>query len=278
MATPKRVSNNIDNFLQGGGLYPGGSGKVTDISYVLWDYGGTQPKDSVFAVLMKFQPTDGSGEGKEQEIHWSAGKASDFQPSPDGAYALQVGMRESLADNSNWAEVLKALVNTCGMESSKLDGDSGIRALIDSNMTISRVDQKEREGLEDTTLKSGQTKVQKRKMYLPTRCTFAWDKSGGGRPSTSASGPSAASKATMGQKPAESTEAPDASSILSDVLISSGGSILVAAIGKALLDNGTFKTLGRKEKMDMMADIKTNLETIASASNWSIEDGKLLLN
>jgi hypothetical protein len=177
---PMQLSNFIDDFVQSG-IYPGGSGVIQDICYKLWDYDGKQPPDSQCAVYLLMQPTDGSNEGKPVEIYWSVGPALDFQPDHTGGFLIS-STRAGISNSCNWADVNERLKNTCGLESTHLNGPTGIRALIGGEITLTRVDQKKRDLADEAPAQPGQGGRQnKRTILVPTRFRGAWER-GGARP------------------------------------------------------------------------------------------------
>jgi hypothetical protein len=177
---PQVLSNDPDDFVQSG-LYPGGQGIVNDISYAFWDYAGTRPPNSEVAVKLDFHPTDGSNEGKPVEIYWSVGPAAEFSPSGDGGFVFSIGSATGVRTSSNWAFVAVKLRDNCGLEKGKLNGPAGIKALIGSQLTLTRVDQPQREGLAPKMQQPGQQE-RKPTILIPTAAVFGWDKPGTRRP------------------------------------------------------------------------------------------------
>jgi len=179
---PSIVSNDVDDFVQAG-LYPGGTGIVEDIEYKLWDYDGKRPPDSQLAVRMIFQPTDGSNEGKLLDnLYFSVGPASDFQPSQDGGFVFAVGSSAQLRQNSNWHFFATKLRDNCGLERGKLNGPSGIKILKGTQLTLTRVDQPHRDIAEDAAapgaphMQGQQQRTRKPTILIPTAAVFSWDK------------------------------------------------------------------------------------------------------
>jgi hypothetical protein len=172
-----------EEFMEGGALYQGGTGLVKQFSFKLWDYDGHMPKDSIVAAEMLFQPTDGSNEGKEILIHWSVGNATDY--SPDGqannGFVLALKGQQKLGDGSNYAYFLKKLAETCGMQAGRLSGPNGIHALEGSSITLARVDQPQRAGLDQAPADPTKKKYP-RQTYIPTRAQWGWDT--GAQPAT----------------------------------------------------------------------------------------------
>lgn len=169
---PQRLSNYIDDFVASG-LYPGGSGVVDELCYKLWDYDGKRPPDSQCAVYLLMTPTDGSNDGKQVEVYWSVGPAVDFQPDHTGAFVIST-TRAGISNSCNWADVNDRLKNTCGLESAHMNGSNGLRALIGGQITLTRVDQKKRDIVDDTPLEPGK-KQQARTILVPTRYVGPWE-------------------------------------------------------------------------------------------------------
>lgn len=277
MALPNSnfISNELEDF-QGGGLYPGGTGKVIEFYYKLWDYNGTQPPDSNVAVYLNFQPTDGSNEDKPVEIFWNVGNAKDFIPSPDGGFLMKTEhtQRHGQSDNSNWAVIAKALRDNCGLEPGKLSGPNGIRAMEGSELTLTRIKQKEREGLPQApgaeNAQAGGRGNQPKTILTPTRAKFAWA-GGAAAKKTTAAAPAAAPKSTASATTA--TSSTDPSTILSGILTDNGGSIEVAKIPKAIME--AMKDATKDDRMAVIKAVKETLDELALASDWKLADGTL---
>lgn len=269
------ASNNIEEFEEGG-LYPGGTGVIEEVKYVLWDYDGKQPKDSVIAVYVKFQPTDNSNEGKPVPIHWAAGNdVKSFAPDPTGGHLVIIGAREKQSQSSNWAYVLKKFRDNCGMDVTKLDGNEGILALTRTQVTFTRMDQPTREGLQDDK-PAGEPKKFKSTLLVPTKATFPWEK-GAGR--------SAAAKPSANTTPAATTAATPASNgagttdlslLIKDIVTAAGGDMEFAAIPKELL--GKLADVDRTQRTALIKQAKDEkfIEALATENGWTF-DGKTLI-
>lgn len=175
---PQLLSNEVEDFQAGGGLYPGGTGIAEEVSYRLWDYNGTKPKDSFCSAYIRFRPIDGSNEGKVVEQYYSIGSSSDFVPDQTGGHLISLKGKVP-TDSTNWAFFLKTLRNNCGLEKGRLSGPIGIRAMERGVLTLVQVDQPHREGLDElpatqTQQQDGKKKY-KPKTLIPTRATFQWD-------------------------------------------------------------------------------------------------------
>lgn len=174
---PQMVSNEIEDFQAGGALYPGGTGIVEECCYKLWDYNGTRPKDSDTAAYIRFRPIDGSNEGKVVEQYWSVGSSADFLPDNTGGNLISTRTKPGMTNSTNWAHFLETLRNGCGLERGRLSSPMGIRVMQNAVMTLVRVEQKHREGLDELPKTPG---LDKKKAFpkttlVPTRATFSWD-------------------------------------------------------------------------------------------------------
>ena len=238
---PQQLSNFIDDFVQSG-IYPGGTGIVQDITYQLWDYDGKQAPDSVCTVHLVLQPTDGSGDNKPQDIYWSVGPSSDFQPDHTGGFVLS-GSRAGMSNSSNWALVCAALKNTCGMEASAVNGPTGIKALIGGEMTLTRKDQPARENLDrgpEATEQGGRNRSKSNTYLSPTRFKGTWEKGGAAR----RTGPGLERQIREFERVSAAAAAPstangaggDAAAIVRQVLTESGGVIEFSKLPKAMLE------------------------------------------
>lgn len=273
----KYVSNEIDDFEQGG-LYPGGTGIFESIKYTLWDYDGNQPKDSAIAVHVKFQPTDGSNEGKPVDIYWSAGNAADFAPDPTGGFLVPLKAREKQSDNSNWAHVLKRFKDNCGLEKGKLSGPTGILALERSEVTLTRIDQPKREGLNEDKPAEGDKKQTRGKTFLaPTKARFPWEKGGAGtRAAAPKTNPTPAPTETATPSSNGAAGSTDLSVVIKDLVTSKGGSIMFAELPKELL--GVLADVDRSERTNLIKQAKDVkfIENLATENSWTF-DGKELI-
>ena len=134
---PKRGSNS--EFVAGG-IYPGGTGTIKDIYYRLWDYNGALPPNSQMCVECVFAPNDNSNDGKDVTVNWSVGPSNSYTPDPaDPGFYLDLKGGGHLIDSSNWHFVQDTgFVKNCGLDAKLLDGPTGIRCLIGSELTLVR--------------------------------------------------------------------------------------------------------------------------------------------
>jgi hypothetical protein len=173
---PQVLSNEIEDFQAGGGLYPGGTGIIEEFCYCLWDYDGKRPKDSTCAARLRLRPIDGSNEGKVVEQYYSVGASTDYLPDNTGGNVISL-RGKAFMDSTNWGHFLKTLRNGCGLEKGKLSSPIGIRAMQQGVMTVVKAEQPHREGLDDlpATPADKDKKKYPRTMLLPTRAVFTWD-------------------------------------------------------------------------------------------------------
>lgn len=123
------ASMNPDNMLAGG-LKDDFDGEIVKARVVPWDYDGNIDHD-ILAVALTIQPDD---EKDPFVQHYSCGELEHFMPSKDGEspvdtdgdgealegiYALRVGKKEQLNNNTNWAHFIGALIDA-GFDKSKL--------------------------------------------------------------------------------------------------------------------------------------------------------------
>lgn len=142
--TPVLCSNDPDDFIAGGGLYPGGTGIFKSIGYTFWDYNGTRAPNSQVAVKVTFSPTDGSNEGKDEDIFWSVGPATEYQPDQTGGFVFAIGGAAQIRDSCNWHFVDAKFKTNCGMPGGTLNGPTGIKILEGCQVTLVRQDQPDR--------------------------------------------------------------------------------------------------------------------------------------
>lgn len=282
MSNVRFVSNEVDDFEQGG-LYPGGSGIIEAIKYTLWDYDGTQPKDSAVAVHCKFQPTDGSNEGKPVDIYWSAGNAADFAPDPTGGHLVVLKTRDKQSDNSNWAHALKRFRDNCGLEKGKLSGPTGILALERTEMTVARIDQPTREGLNEDKPADPNKKGNFKKTFLvPTKARFPWEKGAGKSAVAATTAKAPAATTTTATTPAAQTNGAGAGSLdlsilIRDIVTEAGGSIEFAVIPKTLL--GKLADVDRTARTALIKDAKdvAKITALAEENGWTFDGKELVL-
>ena len=178
-----QVQQLSNNMFVAGGIYPGGTGRIIDIRYKLWDYNGTMPPNSQCAVYVQFQPLDGSNDGKTAEIYWGVGPASDFQPDHTGGFLLS-SSRQGISNQCNWHQIHEALINTCGLDGNRLDTPGqGIRVLLNGEMTVVRADPKARDFGDKPGQQGQQGQGQQKRVnqiLVPTRFRGAWEMGGMG--------------------------------------------------------------------------------------------------
>lgn len=166
-------SNEFEDFAIGGGMYSGGTGLVRVWKYVLWDYNGTQPKDSMCGVHMEFQPTDGSNGGKLVQQTFNIGAANEFAPTPDANNLILLKAKPPNT-SSNYGHFMDALYKHCGMEKGRLSTQAGIGVMVGTIFTLAQI---QLEGFDDLPPAPGAPGGQKKKrpVIVPTRAVFPWD-------------------------------------------------------------------------------------------------------
>jgi hypothetical protein len=289
--TVQHLSN--EEFISGG-LYPGGHGSIASIKYVLWDYAGKQAPDSVVAVKVTFQPDDNSNDGKPVEIYWSAGSATNAVPDHDGKFLLPVSRpgREpvkGISDNCNWKQVYEAFKHGCAMPPGSLDGPQGILALTGTRLSITRVDQKERDFADQDNVPegapgrggAGQQKRKVGQVLVPTRVDFyPWDTRGRGVtqatavPSNTAptAAPVAVAHTNGAATPGDHTAT--LSQALGKALNASPEGIPFADIAAKVTEQLTIMGIVGKSRALMMKNLKTeaDIAALAGLNGWTWDD------
>jgi len=178
---PQILSNEIEEFQAGGGLYPGGTCIVEEACYKLHDYNGTRPKDSVCSAYLRLKPIDGSNDGKIVEQFYSIGggnktNVDDFMPDNTGGNIISM-KGTPFRDSSNWAHFLETARNNCGLEKGRLSGPTGIRILQNAVITVIKADQKHHDFGDELPMtgRPDDRKKQKRTTLLPTKLALVGD-------------------------------------------------------------------------------------------------------
>lgn len=154
------ASLNPADFLQGG-LKSDFRGKITEAVYCPWDYKGAIA-EPVLGVRLTLEI---EGEDTPYTDYWPAGSLEAFVPSEDGRtpaegedggpgegpYAVKVGKRSGLNNNTNFAHLMQTIVD-CGEASKKFrvsDLTSSLECLVGLDAHWDRVPQKKRSGMVD---------------------------------------------------------------------------------------------------------------------------------
>ncbi len=148
------VSLNPDNMVSAG-LMDDFDGRITKARFVPWDYNGNLDHH-ILAVAIGIQPD----EGDEFTQHYSCGELEHFAPSVDGStpvdlengegealegpYAVPVGKRAALNNNTNFAQFMMALMDA-GFDKSKLS--PSLEFLEGVYGHFNRIPQKKRSGI-----------------------------------------------------------------------------------------------------------------------------------
>jgi hypothetical protein len=148
------ASLNPDEMLAGG-LADDFRGRVTEAVYCRFDYDGNID-EPVLAARLTIEPEEG---GDPIVQHWSAGNLDSFVPSQDGKtpceedevgpFALRVGKRAGLNNNTNFAHLMGSILDA-GEASKKFkrtDLTSSLDCLEGLDAHWDRVPQKKRSGL-----------------------------------------------------------------------------------------------------------------------------------
>lgn len=159
-AAAEVASLNPADFLQGG-LKSDFRGKITEAVYCPWDYKGAIA-EPVLGVRLTIEV---EGEDAPYTDYWPAGSLEAFVPSEDGRtpaededggvgagpYAVKVGKRSGLNNNTNFAHLMQTIVD-CGEASKKFrvsDLTSSLECLVGLDAHWDRVPQKKRSGMVD---------------------------------------------------------------------------------------------------------------------------------
>lgn len=152
---PQVASLDPREMLQGG-LKDDFRGKITEAVYTPWDYDGNID-EPVLGVRLTIQVED---EDEPFVQHWSAGSLESFVPSEDGKnaceegeagpYALRVGKRAQLNNNTNYAHLMNSIIDSG--EASKKFGSKDLTASLECLAGLdahwNRVPQKKRSGIQ----------------------------------------------------------------------------------------------------------------------------------
>ena len=178
MSSPQRVSNSD---FQAGGIYPGSTGIVKDIAYKLWDYNAPSRPIPKPASKPSFPLFGKSNEGKDVAINWNVAKADSHAPDPSNSgFCLDLkGTGAKLSDSSNWHFAFEeGFVKNCGIPKDALDGPNGIKALIGSELTLTRMDPPKRDLPNAAPAAPGQPPKRVNQILIPTRAKWAWERGG----------------------------------------------------------------------------------------------------
>lgn len=160
---PEVASLNPDDFIASGGLKSDFRARITNAVYCHWDYRGSLP-EPVLGARLTMTVLDEDGEDTEEEYidTWSAGDLSAFVPSedgrtpaeddngdPTGPYALKVGKRPQMNNNTGFAHLMQTIVSS-GEASKKFtreDLTASLECLVGLDAQWIRVPKKKRPGL-----------------------------------------------------------------------------------------------------------------------------------
>lgn len=161
------ASLNPDDMLQGG-LKDDFRGKITEAVYCRWDYDGNI-EEPVLAARLTIEAED---EDEPIVQHWSAGNLDAFVPSLDGKepcdddevgpYALRVGKRAQLNNNTNFSHLMSSIIDageaSKGKHFTRKDLTASLACLEGLDAQFNRVPQKKRSGLTAAEGEDGEKK------------------------------------------------------------------------------------------------------------------------
>lgn len=208
------ASLNPDDFLQGG-LKDDFRGRVITAVYAPWDYDGNI-EDPVLAAQLTIQGLDDDGEedGDPFVQNWSAGDLSAFVPSEDGRtpaddgeagpYALRVGKRAQLNNNTNFAHLMQSIIESGeaskGKHFTRENLTASLACLEGLDAHWNRVPQKKRSGLRDA--EEGETTKRSRDVLVVTE-VYGY---GDDKPAAKAKGGKSDAKAGKSAPPAKAAK------------------------------------------------------------------------
>ena len=289
---PQILSNEIEDFQAGGGLYPGGTGIIKESKYILWDGNGKYPPNSLCYALIRTQPTDGSNDGKMVDSYYSVGSANDYVPDNTGGNVVSL-RNKNFMDSTNWGVFLKKLRNDCGLEKGKLSTPTGIRVMENGIITLIRIEQPHREGMDELP-KTGQKDDKKKfvaTMLVPSKATFHWDPNYGNAMARSmsaapAQGPAPATTQNPyvnGAPPAQATTQASAQTmstapitdlslggVLKSLLAKHGGSLSTVGLPKLVLEELIGANIDRVARVNIAkeaGDVNA-LSAVSQANGW----------
>lgn len=248
-APPAVASMNPDNFVSAG-LMDDFDGLVTKVRLVPWDYNGNIDHH-VLGVAVTIKPEDGD----EFVQTYSCGELDQFVPSMDGRtpvdlengqgeelegiFALKVGKKDGLNNNTNWAHFIGALIDA-GFDKSKLT--ASVDFLEGTFGHWNRVPQKKRSGITVNRGPEDQSKQRNNDILVITELKAAPASTG------KASAKPAAKSAPSKPAPAKTQAAPAATNGAGESL----DDRLAAAVTEAVLasDEGLPKSKLAKVAID----------------------------
>lgn len=149
------VASSLPDEMIAGGLMDDFDGTMNNARFVPWDYNGTLDHD-ILAVAIDITPE----EGEMFTQHYSAGDLDNFVPSkdginpvqegdedPTGPFAVRVGKKEGLSNNSNYATFMMAALEA-GLPRERVVAAGGALSFFDGiSAHFNRVPQKKRSGI-----------------------------------------------------------------------------------------------------------------------------------
>lgn len=291
MAESSAVASLLPENMIQGGLADDFDGVITSATFAPWDYAG-KLDHHVLAVHLVIKPDEGD-EG-DVDAWYSAGDLDSFMPSKDGStpvdtsdfgqegvpfekvegfFALRVGKKEGLNNNTNFAQFVGAALEA-GFPKEKVSAD--IRFLVGTHAHFNRIQQKKRAGL----VKAQPEGQQKRggEVLVITEFKGFTGGAGAGKSSTSGGGglkkPSAASTSAPATTTAPSTSTAPTTGDLDTALIAVVSEVIAGqaeGVSKTKLPPAALKSLKPADKGKGVKRI-TEAAFLESAGDGS--DGK----
>jgi hypothetical protein len=144
------VSLKYSSASEGGGLVDNVDVEVGVAEFVMWDYDGNGPATPALHLEIEDEG------GVEHHQYYSAGRASDWEPSANGEKLEAVGRASSLNKQSNFMFFMKHLIEA-GFPEDQIDDDISVLEGLKCHMV--RVPAPERKGLPPRLDKDGNKKV-----------------------------------------------------------------------------------------------------------------------
>ena len=262
-AAAEVASLNPDEMLAGG-LKDDFRGKIVGAAYCRWDYDGNID-EPVLGAKLTIEVED---EDEPFEQVWSAGDLAAFVPSQDGKtpceedeegpYAVRVGKRAQLNNNTNFAHLMTAIIDA-GEASKKFTRKNltaSLECLVGLDAHWNRVPQKKRSGLA-----TAEGETQRARDVLVVTEVFGYGESKG-KPNGKAGKPVVKSKKEEEEvKADEQEETPDdkLQTVILEALDEAGGTLkkgkLATIVLKAMAkDKDKSKAVKRCTEIDFLGD------------------------
>lgn len=294
-AAPSAVASLRPDNMSSAGLADDFNGLVTKARLVPWNYGGSIDH-YILAVAVTIKPDEDSG-FDEFTQYYSAGELDFFAPSMDGenpvdidswsgndedieevegVYALKVGQRAQLNNNSNYAHLLGALVDA-GVDQDTMTTD--IRWMEGIYGHWNRVPQKKRSGIQVQPAADGKEQRERTLLVLTELLEAPTEKASAkaGKKTTTAAKPAAAKKGAAAK--AETNGGGDIDSKLEEAIVAAlseleeGESLTRKQVNQIALKNFTGKEKALAVSRAGEEDFYENAEQLV----YDDEDGSVSL-